>query len=75
MKKMSFKRQATIAINALLYAVLWSAIVYGCIAFIIWDCNPKNWSWDARYMMTFFGFVAGCVVGVLGANIIQQGDE
>lgn len=64
MKKMSFKRQATIAINALLCAVLWSAFVYGSIAFFFWEGNPQKWPWDGRYFMVIFGFLISVIVGI-----------
>ncbi len=74
MKKMSFKRQATIAINALLCAVLWSAFVYGCIAFFYLQGNPQKWSWDGRYFMVFFGFLISAIAGV-AVFIAQSSNE
>jgi hypothetical protein len=73
MKKISFKRKATIAINAMLCALLWSAFVYGLISFFFWEGDPEKWPWDGRYFMVFFGFLMSLVAGV-AIFVIESSD-
>lgn len=72
MKKMSFKRQATIALSALLCAVLWSAFVFGCISFFCWEINPAKWGQDARFFLVFFGFIPGVIVAGAYCSIVAD---
>ena len=36
--------------------ILWSVFMYLLFAFTLAELDFRKWSWDARYLLSFFGF-------------------
>ena len=54
--------------------IFWSVFMYFLFAFTLAELDFRKWAWDARYFLSFFGFVLGVFWAFIAYMNIEDND-